>query len=517
MGRLPSDKRTAKVFYLRLLQAAARAANPACVLEALRWLCRNDLFFLLVYVLGRRDIDVPPRDTFNACWGFDRCREVQLAPDGYLDLWAREHFKSSIITFGLTIQEILRNPEVTVAIFSHRREIAQGFLQQIKREFETNELLKALFSDVLYANPKKESPRWTTDSIIVKRSGNPKEATVEAWGLVDNQPTSRHFDLMIYDDVVTRESVSTQEMIEKTTAAWADSLNLSKAGGRVRYVGTRWALQDTYSEIIRRKAAKPRVHPGVLPNGVPQYWDMQEVAAKKEAMGPQTFACQILLNPSAGAEASFRLEWLKFWEPRGLEDLNVYIVVDPAGSKKRGRDYTAMVVFGVGADEVYRVIDMVRDRLSLDERTDMLFSLVRRYRPILVGYEQYSMQADIEHIQYVQNRTGYVFNIVPLSLKVAKAERIAWLMAPWKGGRILLPRSIVRRNWEGVEEDVVKTFVDEEYSIYIPGLPMHDDMLDCLANMFHPDLGVSPPADQATIQREVINSFEPFLEMRNVV
>jgi len=509
--KLLRPKLKAKYFYLKLFKKVCQTGNDRVAIEAARWLCRNDLFFLLVYVLGRQDVDNPPKPTFNPNWGFDRCREVQEHPDGYLDLWAREHFKSSIITFGLTIQEILKDPNITIAIFSHKREIAQGFLQQIKRELETNELLKALFPDILYENPKKDSPKWTNDAIIVKRDANPKEATIEAWGLVDNQPTSRHFDLMIYDDVVTRESVSTSEMIEKTTSAWADSLNLSKAGGRIRYIGTRWALRDTYSEIIKRGAAKPRIYPGVLPDGTPVYWDKEEVAFKREAMGPHTFACQILLNPSAAVESSFRLEWLKFWEPDNLEGLNVYIVVDPAGSKKKDRDFTAMVVFGIGADEVYRVIDMVRDKLNLEERASTLFGLVKKYKPILVGYEQYSMQADIEHIQYVQSKINYMFNIVPLSLKVAKAERIAWLISPFKNGRILLPRSVIRRNWEGVEEDVVKTFIDEEYSVYTPGLQMHDDMLDCMANMFHPDLGASPPMEYTEMQREVINNFDPFV------
>src|SRR5688572_16437972 len=106
-------------------------------IEASRWLVRNDLFFLLVVVLGRRDANNP--------WAFARCREVQAAPNGFLDLWAREHYKSTIITFALTIQEILRNPETTIGIFSHTRPIAKAFLRQIMREFETNELLKGWF------------------------------------------------------------------------------------------------------------------------------------------------------------------------------------------------------------------------------------------------------------------------------------------------------------------------------------------------------------------------------------
>ncbi|MEE8223742.1 MAG: hypothetical protein V3S59_05505, partial [Alphaproteobacteria bacterium] len=199
------------------------AKTPAAKKEAARQLARGDLFYLLVKTLGRVDVD---RD-----WLFARCEEVQASPDGHLDLWAREHYKSTIITFGLTIQDILNDPEITAGIFSHTRPIAKGFLRQIKREFEWNTDLKSLFPDILYQEPNERSPKWSEDDgLIVRRRRNPKEATVEAWGLVDRQPTGKHFSLMVYDDVVTRESVTTPDMIRKVTDAWGLSRNLTVEG-----------------------------------------------------------------------------------------------------------------------------------------------------------------------------------------------------------------------------------------------------------------------------------------------
>jgi len=56
------------------------ADNPAAHRELQRRLVLTDLFFLLVFVLDRQDI--------NRDWLYARCREVEAAPDGYLDLWA---------------------------------------------------------------------------------------------------------------------------------------------------------------------------------------------------------------------------------------------------------------------------------------------------------------------------------------------------------------------------------------------------------------------------------------------
>ncbi len=191
--------------------------------EGVRWLGRNDRFFLLTVLLHRKDAFDP--------WLYARCREVEADPDDCLDLWAREHYKSTIITFAGIIQEIIRNPEITIGIFSHTKPVARKFLIQIKTELETNTDLISTYPDIFYAEPKKDAPKWSEEKgICVIRTSNPKEATVEAHGLVDGQPTGAHFLLRVYDDVVTLESVGTPEQVAKTTNAWELSDNLGARG-----------------------------------------------------------------------------------------------------------------------------------------------------------------------------------------------------------------------------------------------------------------------------------------------
>ena len=474
------NNREAKNLHYDEVHAFAKTQGEEQLYAAMRELCLTDLFYLLVRGLGRKDID---RD-----WLFERCEEVQANPNGYLDLWAREHYKSTIITFGKTIQDILNNPEITVGIFSHTKPIARAFLRQIKYELETNERLKFLFPEILYENTKS-ADNWSEDKgITVKRKTNPKEATVEAHGLVDGQPTSKHFALLVYDDVVTRESVTTPDMIHKVTDAWALSLNLGAEGGNVRYIGTRYHYNDTYREIMKRGSAIPRLHPATdngKVDGVPVFLTKKALHKKRRDQGPYVFACQQLQDPKADETQGFSKDWLRYWHKRDFENLNIYILVDPAGEKRKENDYTSMFVVGLGRDKNYYIIDMVRDRLNLTERTKRLMALHQMYKPIGVGYEKYGMQSDIEHIEYVQEEKKYMFEVTPLGGATPKLDRIRRLIPIFEQGRILFPYGLAYEDYEGKRHDLVETFIDEEYTPF--PVMAHDDMLDCLARIQHPE------------------------------
>ena len=183
-----------------------------------RALCRNDLFFLLYFGLGRVDIHPQPTEERpDAARFLVKCiRHVEEDHTDTLDLWAREHYKSTFFTFGLPIQEIINNPEERICLFSHTRPISKGFLRRIKQTLESRPMAKRWFPDIFWADPKKQAPKWSEDDgLIVKRKSIASEATWEAWGLVDGQPTSKHFTIRVYDDIVTKDSVTTPQQIKK--------------------------------------------------------------------------------------------------------------------------------------------------------------------------------------------------------------------------------------------------------------------------------------------------------------
>lgn len=500
--------------------------------DGARALCLEDRYYLFVVACERRDAWHP--------WLYERCREVEADPDGRLDLWAREHYKSSLLTFAGSIQEILRNPSITIGIFSHTKPIARKFLVQIKEELERNQRLQMLFPDTLWTAPHREAPRWSEEKgIVVRRSSNSKEATVEAHGLVDGQPTGVHFQLLIYDDVVTLESVSTPEQVAKTTAAWELSNNLGARGedGRQRewMIGTRYSFRDTYQTIIERKAAVPRVFPATAngaADGEPVLLSREVLADKRLKQGPATFACQMLQNPAAGNEALFKPEWLRFADVRP-RTLNVYITVDPASSKKKGSDRTAMVVTGIDAGRNKYLLDGLHHRMSLGERWAAIKRLRRRWREmpgvqlVRVGYERFGLQDALEYFEERQRIEGEAFEIVELAWPSegpgSKYDRIQRLQPDFAAGKwhLAAQSETETRNQRACREagEAFRIFdpprgVNEAKAVYSLNagfldeyltypFSVHDDFLDAMSRLY--DMDPMPPVliDEASLEPEV--------------
>jgi len=486
----------------------------------IRTLAQCDRFYLGVFICNRHDMLHP--------WIYERCREVEAHKDNTLDLWARFHYKSTIITFLGCVQEILCDPDITIGILSYSARQAKPFLRQIMQEFESNEKLQQLFSDILWKNPKHQAPKWAeNEGICVNRFANPKEQTVEAHGLVDGQPTGRHFSLIVYDDVVVQESITTPEQIKKTTTQWELSLNLgSTHNPRYQYAGTRYAYGDTYGTILQRAAVKPRIHPATYNgqmDGDPVFLAQERWEEIKKTTSTYTVACQQLLNPIIGSDVSFKQEWWNEWEVRPYT-LNVYIMVDPAHSKKKESNRTAFAVVGVDANFNKYLLDGACHRMSLSEKWEMLKRLRQKWkrapgvREVKVGYERYGAQSDIEHFKAMMSADGSNFPIYELNWvggggSQSKRDRIQRLEPDLKDGSFFFPyptdekmltsyqrdfkerkqsflisKKIICIDEERKTYDLTKWVKDNEYNLFPT---IHPDFLDALSRVY--DIDPMPP------------------------
>ena len=457
---------------------------------------RSDLFFFIVYILGRKDL--------NTDWHFDRIREVQAEPNGTLNLWFRGSGKTSIITHGMTIWNIMQNPEITIGICSWSRRAAVDIVKAIKTELESNELLKSLYPDVLYDNPESESVRWTEEKgLVVRRKSNKREATVEGTGL-DTQATGRHWDILVYDDIVSVNNVTSNEVIQNTTNALLTSFNLVSSNGKKRFIGTRYHAVDTYDYLIKNKIVKTRIYPATIdgtPDGEPcEIITKEQLDEKRREMSPFIFSAQMLLNPVSDDERRFNPNLFQYYDKQSIDKLtkNVYITVDAATSKKKNSDYTAMAVMAVDSlDNVY-LLDLVKDKLSLDERKKKLFSLVLKYKPLAVGYERYALMSDTDYIRKCQEQENIRFPIVELGGKLSKIERVDRFVPTFVNKKFYLPESLEYRDYEGISHDLI-----QELKYEMINFPRgHDDCIDAISRIKDPELGVINPNQFGTANGE---------------
>lgn len=375
-----------------------------------------------------------------------------------------------------------RHPERCVIAASHTVELAERFGRKVRNIVASENHQKAFPNCTLSAD-SKAAGRWDTS-----QGGEYFAAGV------GGSVTGRRADLAIIDDPVkSREEADSETIREKQWAWWRDDMTTRlKPGAATVLIMTRWHEDDLAGRLIEDlKSSNQRIKVLSLPMEAreddplgreigeplwPEWFTPQMIeTAKRE---PRTWSALYQQEPRPIGGGEFKREWLLHYmsAPKAL---NKVILVDPSSGKSRTRgDFTSMWVIGKAADGNEYVVDGIRDRLNLTERTQALFDLVRKHRPLAVGYEQYGLQADIEHIKLEQERQQYRFRIIELGGSTKKEDRIRRLIPSFQQGKIWLPETMHRMMADGNQRDIMLDF-QAEYESFPVGA--HDDALDCLA------------------------------------
>jgi hypothetical protein len=353
--------------------------------ETFRSLILNDLWFIVYFIM-----EIP---VANHPFVVNQCKVVEEGPKSHtLDVWAREHFKSTIITTAETVQAILRNPECTTAIFSFKKPAADKFLDAIRKTLEKETLIK-LFPEILYEKPDTQAPVWSLQSGIrvKRRSTSRRENTVEAFGLVEGMPTGGHYDRRIYDDIETADLAKSPDQLNMCFSQLEYSEFLGVDGGIVRIIGTYYNHAGPLVRIQNKKDKEgnfiytTRVVPGSddgTASGKPVLVSAQRW---RELQAGEHFNQQILCDPTPAYDRNLASEYLRPIERRFIpNDLLKFMLIDPAGdqSTQSGEDSWAMGVFGVerssdeiGASNVY-ILDL---EISPHKHSDAIEAATRMY------------------------------------------------------------------------------------------------------------------------------------------
>jgi predicted phage terminase large subunit-like protein len=383
-----------------------------------------------------------------------------------LYLLPRGHLKSTEITISYPIQRILKDPNIRILITNALLDNSKAFLREIKSHFEKNEKLKALYGE--YQNTDE---KWSESQIIVKkRTSFSKEPTIQITS-VDKSVVSQHYDLIIADDLVTRDSIATKEQRNKLVKYYKDLLDLLEPGGTLLVIGTRWHYDDLYGWLLRQTGEREVIVRKILDEQgnpiFPQKFTQEYITSLKAEKGSYEFNAQYNNDPIAEEEADFKRSSFKY-HTRSPEDGSIYITIDPAATTKDTADYTGIVVNCV-RNGVWNILEAYHIRLNPTEMVDEIFYLYDKYKGRLrtMGIEDMMFTQALDYdITRKMQETGKWFNVEKVRHKGRNKEaRIRALIPLFERGNI----SLNDRSQE-LEEELMRFPAGE-----------HDDILDALA------------------------------------
>jgi predicted phage terminase large subunit-like protein len=382
------------------------------------------------------------------------------------------------------------NPAVKIIAASHTQSLAEDFGGQVRN----------LIADPLHMRAFGPKAALTSDTAakgFFRLVGGGQYYAVGIGGT----PIGRGADIAIIDDPISSLVEASSPTQRNAIYSWYQTSILSRLenDGAVILMHQRWHEDDLAGRILKEEPGQWEVlnlpalaqENDILGRKVgealwPERFDEAYLDRLSKSMGPRAFASMYQQTPIANEGGEFKRGQIKIYTtedktPKYWNAMTRLILVDAANSKKKNSDFTAMAVIGLGADGNYYLLDAVRDRLSLVERTSRLFNLHKKWQPHFVGYEQYGAMADIEHIQSAMETQNYRFSITRIGGQLAKEDRIRRMLPDLETSKWWFPASLHAQTSTG-SKDIINELIETEMLPFPVG--RHDDLIDAISRVY---------------------------------
>lgn len=314
-----------------------------------------------------------------------------------LALVPRGTLKTTTITIGFVLQWFLVYPESRVLIDSETSTNSSGFLAEIKGHLEGNEMYREIFKAChgVYpdANSKDKNSRWNNSAVdLACRTKARKEPSIDTGG-VDTTKNSRHYDLIIFDDLHSEINTQTKEQIEKVKTHWKLAFSLLDPGNPVIVIGTRWHHDDLYQMIIDERRAEFNIlaRKAIGDNDellYPLKLTRAFLQTQLDLQGTYIHSCQYYNEPVDADTAKFKRDYFQYrnWnEVEGIP-INWYLTVDPGGDGKSS-DFAALVLSGMDYQDNLYVRYIVKGKMTEGQIVMKTIELYRKFQPKRVVVE----------------------------------------------------------------------------------------------------------------------------------
>lgn len=356
-------------------------------------------------------------------------------PDN-LQLVFRGAGKSTVATITKVIHLLLKNPNLRILIASKTIGQAEAFLKEIKSHFENNVRLAEIFG--LYYDPRRVS-KWDNREIeVLPRTHITKEASITCVG-VEGAIVSKHYDVIICDDLVDEDNSRTAHMRDKIKTWYYSTLDPTLEPpdpkvphrGEVHRLGTRYHYEDLYGHLMANELKDhTQVIPALSPEGKspwPEKYPPEWFANKRKKSGVIIFNAQYQCDTEAMKGEVFRYDDCQYIEQKDIPgDLKYFMGIDLAISQEESADHFAIVVIGIDKDKNRYIVDFFDGQLRFADQTKKIINFYKKYDPIRTCLETNAYQK----AQYQQLKDDNKdIRITPFSQHKDKTTR-AWKLTP---------------------------------------------------------------------------------------
>lgn len=406
-------------------QASLEECDRKWGLESLYYMARFNLGYTLMRPFPHKDL----------------CRFIETSKRA-LDLEPRGAFKTSVISQAYSVQRIIKNPNIRILLDSVVLQNSLDNLGVIKSHFESPRV-KFLYGDYV-------GSKWTNEEITVSKrtARNLKEPTVRC-ASVEKVQVGPHYDLIIADDLVSKENIETPEQRQKVKDHFKLLFSLLEPEGEIVVVGTRWHFEDLYNMIIEefpefstriKHAEKSGPNGGLY---FPERLTKEFLEAQKKRLGRDHYSAQYGNDPAPEDEHSKFQK--KFFKPyKDLPEKKYgFILIDPGGKKKKSDEWVFFVAYADQNNEWY-FNRFIRGVFRLSKAWDYLFTLHKAIKPLTTALEITGTQHHLEDsLMDEMRRRNYFFHLETLThAKESKATRIERLIPRYEAGSIWHSRSM---------------------------------------------------------------------------
>jgi predicted phage terminase large subunit-like protein len=386
--------------------------------------------------------------------------------------------KSTIMTLSYPLWAVLGvQQKKFVLLLSQTQNQARSMLMNLKREIETNDLLRADFGAL-----EHQTDEWGRDSLVIKKHGARIMAASTETSIRGLRHGEHRPDLIIADDVEDQNSVKTREGRNKTYS-WlmGEVIPAGDEGTRLIVIGN-LLHEDSLLMRLKHDIAEENLDgifcwyplvdstgkslwPGKYPNQASIDRLHKKVPSRVD------WEREYMLKIIATQEQVVHPSWIQWYKEIPVDTRHyryTAIGVDLAISKSDTADFTAMVaakVYGSGENmRVYILPHPVNERLTFPEQVDRTRLYSEKLDKAWLFIEEVGYQSAL--IQELKQR-GYTAEGVKTH-GADKRSRLAIVTHLIQNGQVLFPE----HGCEALIQQLVGF-----------GVESHDDLADAFATL----------------------------------